>query len=491
MKTFLKYLGFTILGAMVLAYAGFLFVLPNAIDLNQYTPEIQKLAKEQAKLNVNFENVKIVTTPLLGAGIKAENISVKLPDNSVLFSADNVKTRISLPSLLLLTVKVSCCEIEKPFVNLEIINDENFKVVKLVEDLLNAGKEQKLEEGRQTVQAEAEGFKFNPAWIRIKVPAVKLNNYKILVNDLKSKHYLDLKGEQLVLGYFNGKSAKVKTYAELFSDENKNITANIDINTFLPPVEPSLDSEDDPAERIEIPFVNPVTMYRNYDLKANLDTKLRIRNHNDNLTSYGHFDINNISLKVGNLKLPESYLRVKTFGSNVDLDTNIYAAQNQNIQLLGKFNYSHHPKMDMSIKTTDIKFNDLIILSKAFMDSLHIYNELAQVKATGALQADCCIKTDFKKLTSTGSILVKDGGLSVRKIGNVISKANINVKLDNNVLDIRNSSLLVGNQPITIDGKIDKKSVADINVSAKKIPLPILYISICRKFRLHLKQFSQ
>ena len=475
MQKFLKYLGFIALGAVVLAYAGFLFVLPNVIDLNQYTPEIQKLAKEQAKLNVNFENIKIVTTPLLGAGIKAENISVKLPDDSVLFSADKIKTRISLPSLLLLTVKVSCLEVEKPFVNLEIINDENFKVVKLVEDLLNAGKEQKLEEGRQTVQAEAEGFKFNPAWIRIKVPAVKLNNYRVLVNDLKSKHYLDLHGEQLVLGYFNGKSAKVKTYAELFSDENKNITANIDINTFLPPVEPSLDSEDDPAERIEIPFVNPVTMYRNYDLKANLDTKLRIRNHNDNLTSYGHFDINNISLKVGNLKLPESYFRAKTFGSNVDLDTNIYAAQNQNIQLLGKLNYGHHPKMDMSIKTADIKFNDLIILSKAFMDSLHIYNELAQVKATGALQADCYIKTNFKKLTSTGSILVKDGGLSVRKIGNVISKANVNVKLDDNVLDIRNSSLLVGNQPITIDGKIDKKSVADINVSAKKIPLPVLF----------------
>ena len=475
MKNFLKYLGFTALGAIVLAYAGFLFVLPNVIDLNQYTPEIQKLAKEQAKLNVNFENVKIVTTPLLGAGIKAENISVKLPDNSVLFSADKIKTRISLPSLLLLTVKVSCLEVEKPFVNLEIINDENFKVVKLVEDLLNAGKEQKLEEGRQTVQAEAEGFKFNPAWIRIKVPAVKLNNYRILVNDLKSKHYLDLKGEQLVLGYFNGKSAKVKTYAELFSDENKNITANIDINTFLPPVEPSLDSEDDPAERIEIPFVNPVTMYRNYDLKANLDTKLRIRNHSDNLTSYGHFNINNISLKAGNLKLPESYLRANSFGSNIDIDTNIYTAQNQNIQLLGKVNYGHHPKMDMSIKTADIKFNDLIILSKAFMDSLHIYNELAQVKATGALQTDCYIKTNFKKLTSSGSIWVKDGGLSVRNIGNVISKANVNVKLDNNVLDIRNSSLLVGNQPITIDGKIDEKSVADINVSAKKIPLPVLF----------------
>ena len=481
MKNFFKHLGFIALGVIILAYAGFLFVLPNVINLNQYLPEVQKLAKEQAKLDVNLENVKVITTPLLGAGVKAENISVKLPDNSVLFSAESVKTRISLPSLLLLTVKVSCCEIEQPFVNLEIVNDENFKVVKLVEDLLNAGKEQSLEEGRQTVQAETEGFKFNPAWIRIKVPAVKLNNYKVLVNDLKSKHYLDLHGEQLVLGYFNGKSAKVKTYAELFSDENKNITANVDINTFLPPIEPSLDSEDDPAERIEIPFVNPVTMYRNYDLKANLDTKLRIRNHNDNLTSYGHFDINNISLKVGNLKLPESYFRTKTFGSTVDLDTNIFPAQNQNLQLLGKLNYGHHPRMDMSIKTAEIKFNDLIILSRAFLDSLHIYNELAQVKAEGTLQADCYIKTNFKKLTSTGSILVKNGGLSVRNIGNVISKANINVKLDNNVLDIRNSSLLVGNNPITVDGKIDKQSVADINISAKKIPLPILFNAFAPK----------
>ena len=34
----------------------------------------------------------------------------------------------------------------------------------------------------------------------------------------------------------------------------------------------ALDKEDDPAERIDIPFINPVTMYRNYDLKADLDT---------------------------------------------------------------------------------------------------------------------------------------------------------------------------------------------------------------------------
>ena len=471
MKNFLKYLGFTLLGIIVLVYLGFLFVLPNAVDLNKFKPEVQKIAKEQAKLSVDFENAKIITTPLLGAGVKADNISVKLPDESVLFSADSFKTRISLPSLFLLTVKVSCLEVNKPFINLEIVDNENFKIIKLAEKLINTEKEQKIEEVKQT----AEGFQFDPAWIRIKIPRVKLNNYKILVNDLSSKHYLELKGEELTLGYFNGKSAKIKTYAELFSDTNKNITANINIDTFLPEFGTELDEEDDPAQRVDIPFINPVTMYRNYDLKADLDTKLRVRNHRDEITSYGHFNIDGITLKVGNLKLPQSYLHAKTFGTNIDLDTNIYPVQGQNIQLLGKLNYGKHPKINMDIKTDVIKFNDLVILSRAFLDSLHIKNELGQVKAEGSISSNCHINTNFKKLRSNGSIIIKDGGISIRNLGKVLSDANVNIKLDNNVLDIRNSSILISNSPINIDGKINEKSVADINIKADKIPLPILF----------------
>ena len=475
MKKWVKVTASAVLGSAALMYAGFLFVLPNVIDLNKYKTEVQNLINEQTKLNIDFQNPKIITTPLLGAGVKADNITIKLPDDSILFSADSIKTRIALPSLFLLTVKVSCLDVEKPFINLEIKNNENFKIVQLVEDMLNEGKEQRLEEGKQTVQAEAEGLKFNPEWIRIKVPAVKLHNYRVLVNDLKSKHYLDLKGEELVLGYFNGKTAKVKTYAELYSDENKNITANVNLNTFLPEFGTKLDKEDDPAERVDIPFVNPVTMYRNYDLKANLDTKLRIRNHGNQLSSFGHFNIDGITLKVADLELPESYLHADTFGSSVNLETNIYPVKDQYINLAGNLNYGKHPKVDMSIRTGTIKFNDLLILSKAFLDSLHIKNELAGFRAEGYLNADCRIKTNFKKLNSFGSILVSNGGVNVRNLGRVLSKGNINIKLDNNILDVRNSSILIGGSPLYIDGKIDEKSVADINISADKLPLATLF----------------
>ena len=473
----LRIFGFSLLGIISLVYFGFLFILPNVIDLNQYKPFVKDIAKEQAKLNVDFENIKVITTPLLGVGAKIDNVSVKLPDGSILFSADGIKTRVSIPSLLLMTVKISCFEVEKPFINLEIAEDNiDYKVAKLVEDILNSNKEKTLGEDIE----EKESW-FNPAWIRVKVPAAKLNNYKILITDLKTKHYLDLHGEQLVAGYFNGKRAKLKTYAELFSDTNKNITLNIDVNTFLPKAEPKLDAEDDPAERIDIPFINSVQMYQNYDLKANIDTKLRINQKRNEITSFGHINIDNISMKVSELKLPESYIKINSFGSNLDLDTNIYAAPEQNIQLNGKVNYSKHPNMNLSIKTGKIQFSDMLTLGRAFLDSLRIKNELSQFKANGSIVADCYIKTNFKKLKSNGFIKIQNGGIAVRNLGQVISSANININLDDNVLTFDNSSLFVNNSKVYVNGNIDKKSVAAISVKTEELPLPVIFNAFAPK----------
>ena len=68
-----------------------------------------------------------------------------------------------------MTVKVSCFDVENPIVNLEIAKDNtDYKVIKLVEDILNANKEKTLGE-----EVKEENSWFNPAWIRIKVPAAK------------------------------------------------------------------------------------------------------------------------------------------------------------------------------------------------------------------------------------------------------------------------------------------------------------------------------
>ncbi len=470
MKKFLNILGLSLLGIAIIAYLCFLFVLPNVIDLNRYKPMIKDMVKEQAKLDLDFGEIKVFTTPILGVGAKLDDVIIKLPDGSLLLSSNKVKAGISLPSLLTMTINVSNLEFNNPFINVEIAEDNvDYKFIKLIEDILNEKKEANFGVEKQESDKK---FQFNKSWIKIKIPNAKFNNYKVLITDLKTKHFLDLRGDKLKVGYFNRKTLKIKTVAELFSDNNKNINADLDIDTYLPAPRPKLDSEDDPAERIDIRFINSVSMYQNYDLKANIDAKYRARkNKNGRMNAFGHININDITMKVSELKLPASYARFKMFGSTVDMDTNIYAADNQNIQLLGKLHRSEHPRMDMNVKTAQIQFNDLLILMRAFLDSLRIKNELRQYKADGSLVADCYIKTDFKKLKSDGFIKIENGGLAVRNLGQVISKANIDAILKDSVLDIKDSSLYVNGSKVCVDGSIDKNSVAAITVKTERMPL--------------------
>jgi len=137
MAKFLKITGYVFAAVIVCFYLAFLFILPKKIDLNVYKPQIQQLVTDNTGLNVDFDKVEVITSPWLEAGIKTKNIKVTLPDNSVLFSADSFKGKVFLPSLLWLSVRVSCAEIESPTLNVEIINSEKYKVAKVYEDLVN------------------------------------------------------------------------------------------------------------------------------------------------------------------------------------------------------------------------------------------------------------------------------------------------------------------------------------------------------------------
>lgn len=475
MKTFLKWFGIATGSFLIILYLAFLFVLPNAVDINKFKPEVQKLATEYAKLDVNFENAKIITTPLLAVGIKADNISVKLPDGSLLAGMDSFKTRLSLPHLLALCVKISCAEIESPTINLEIKDGKQFKLVTLIEEILNDGDdtiEQKLLEAEAQAGAKASGFTLP---IRINVPKVVVNNYKAKIDDLKSNHSLTLQGEQLTLGY-NGKSFKVNTNAELLSDENKNVNANINLNCFIPPAT-KLDKEDDPREIVDIAFINPVLLYRDYDIKANIDMDMKIRQRRNTVITKGFINLDNLTLRLSDVQLPKSYAHITTRGTKINLDTNIALKENEAIRITGLTRYGKRAFADLAIKSDKIYFNDIIVLTKAFLDTLRIKNDLNLFKGNGYLIADTQFQTNFKSLKSAGDILIRDAGIVNKKYNLNFMDFNSTIDLDNNTLDIKDTGAKINGSEIKINGSINEKSIADINVYLEKLPLAPLFKS--------------
>ena len=472
MNKFLKISGIIILVLILVIYIAFLFILPKKIDLNVYKSDIQKLASEQAHLNIDFKDISLYTTPILEAGVKINGLNIKLPDNSELVTIDNAKAKISLPNLLLLTVRVSEVSVENPTINIDIAQDgSQYKIMDIVETIIN-------EQKRKQETAAAPKRKFNPAWIKVKVPNINIANYAVKINDLNSKHFLAFKGDNLFAAYNNGKTFRVKTDAILLSDEDVKVKANIDIDSFIPPA-PELDEEDDPDYRADMDFVNPVLMYRNYDLKANISAKLKMRaTKRGNIILHGFGDIENLTMNLSGYQLPESYLRAKFKGNSVDLDTNLYVAKNQNVMLNGNVNYSRHPKININVNTKKIYFNDLIILTKALMDTLQIKNDLQFVKGAGFIAANANIKTNFKKLKSNGGIIIRNGNISNSKIGLLFKDTNANILFKDRTLELVDTHLFVNNSILKAEGKINEKSVADISIYAEKLPLPGLFAAL-------------
>lgn len=465
MKKFFKVFSLSIASIVVLLYLSFLFILPNAVDLNKFKPEIQKIVKEQANLNIDFDNPKISVTPLLSAGITANNISLNLPDDSNLLKADSFTGRISLPHLLFLTVKVSKAEIINPILNIDIVDGKAFKAVQAYEVILN-NKEEKIEENLQTTQKPI----IDPALIKVQIPAFKLINYCAKINDLKTSDTLKLNGNELVLGYRNGESILLKTNAELFINETKNINANIDIDTIIPK-QSKLDEEDDKAQRVEIPFINPVAMYKAYDLKANIDSKIKIRNKNKQIISNGYFNIDNFTINLAGLKLPESKIHFTSKGTKVNLDTDLYITNEEKISVLGMLNYGAKPATDIKITSNEIHINNVINLIKATLDSLHIKHELNPIIGEGIFTADTYIKTDFKKLNSNGNIKIKNCIIRNKDKNLQLAKINSIISLDNSILKFIDTSLEIAETIFKIDGSINEKSYADISILMEQMPL--------------------
>lgn len=474
----LKIFGYVLLGILGVLYLSYLFILPKAVNLNTYKSDIQKLVKDNTDLTVDFDRIDMITSPWLEAGVKTKNLKVKLPDGSTLFSADGIKGKVFLPSLLLMSVRVTCAEIDTPELNLEIYNGENFKASKVYEDLIN--KQRKQRRLNPPVDFEqGNSIPVDVSKIKVFVPALKLNNYSAVIDDIASGHKLNLKGEQIKLGYFNGKTAKLKADAKLLSDNKTNITANIDIDTFIPEIKPKENKLQDDEEVFSLPFVNPVTAYRDYDLKSNIDAKLKIRKakKDNKILLNGHTNIENTTVTLSDLQLPESHFRMKAGGTVSEIDTNIYVTDREYLNLAGTVDYGKNPYVDMSLKSSKVHFANMLNISRAYLDTIHIQNDIKNMSASGYLLANAKLKTDFKDIYSSGKIIIRGGNISDKNIGLVLNGIHANLFLDDNIIKVEDSRVLINGKPLIVSGRIDSNSIANFDVKGDKIPLKGLYLA--------------
>ena len=451
----------------VLFYAIFLF-LPKMVNLNLYKNEIQKLAKQYTNFDISIKNLELITTPTFQIGIKADDVLVDLPDKSRFLSLPCAKVKVSIPQLFFLNIKVSDVSIYKPFVNLEINDNKEFKAVKTVEKVLNDTEKAKPAE-------DISKKKFNLlSLIRINLPSVNVYDYRLYVYDNKIDEYLLLEGRNAKFAYLNGKRAKAKVNSKLYLNKNEQIKFDIDLNSFIPK-KGKLDKEDDPSVRADVFFFNPVRVYKNYDVKGNVFAKIKLDNSKKGIIGKGYLDINDLTLNISGHKIPKSYIKAKIDGRKTFIDTDLSLADNQHLKLFGKIWHKKAPHFDLNIFSNGVHFNNLISLSKGLLDSIGVKNNLSYIKGEGYFAADTRIKTNSKKLKSQGKIEIVNGAIINTKTKLGFTNINSKILLDENKLQLKETGLKINDGELKIEGSIDRKSNTDFILITNKLPIPELF----------------
>ena len=324
---------------------------------------------------------------------------------------------------------------------------------------------------------------FDISKIKVTVPALKLNNYSAVIDDTAANHKLTLKGEQFKAGYFNGKKVKLKTEAKFLSDEDTNITANLNIDSFLPKISPMAQDEEDDEAVFALPFINPVTEYRKYNLKSNINSKLKIKQNkkDDKILMDGFVNIEDTTVTLSGLQLPKSHFKLQANGTKANIDTNLFVTSNEYLKLFGNIDYGKKPYIDLSLKSSKVHFSNLLNIARAYLDTVHIKNDINNIKASGYLFSNANLKTDFTDIISSGKIIVRNGNITDKNIGLLFNDIHANLFFDNNILKIVDTHIDVNKRPVEFSGKIDSNSIANFSIKGDKIPLPALYKAFAPK----------
>lgn len=460
-----KKLSIFLLSIVILIYISFVAILPIAVKPIKYKEGIQKLVKDNSGLDFDFKNAKIITTPLLAVGLKAQNTDLSLPENKNIFHADDITFRISLPSLLFKTVKVTYAKIENPTVNIDI-NDKgtNYEIADYFEEYFS----NKPDNADETTDTPETKNNFN---LDFKINKFITENYLINITDNKTKHQLTVSGKDLLCRY-SGKNLYLKTNPQIQYDKNTQITANIDFSTYIPEITAGNENTQT-ANAAE--FFNPVEIFRTYNIKSVIDTKLAIEQGEKTPKIKGFFYLTDTSVKISKMQLPPSYVKLDFGGYNVNIDTKLHLTENEKADILGSVRFNKNFNADIAVKTDKLYLSNIFKLSLAVLDALNCKNDLNTISANGYFQADMKLKTDLQTIKSSGMMKIADGIIRDSATGLLVNNIKANLLFKDNNIVINDTEASVNGTPFIAEGKISENSDTDIKIHTKNLGLAKLF----------------
>ena len=454
--------GITIAGVLGVTYITFLtapfFVNPI---INKYVPEITKSIKDMTGLNSNLEEVTLVTTPKLTAGLRVKKFELLEPNNNKILTADNFRVKMSLLPILARKIEVDVVQLENLSANILINKDGSFEVEKYFP--------------QSSETEEAEPMQALPFGLKLSnhLPNITVGAYDVTLTDGIDKYVINGNKTE-ISDFILNKSIKVKASGNAVLKGREQFNYNVKIfNKIMPdmelndlvfnPTENNIEKKED----VKIDIISILKGIYANNLTAKADANLVITN--DGIK--GYVDLSNLSL----INLPKSNLKLKFKDKNINIDSNIYTAANEVSKLYGVVKTGKNTNIDINLKSK-VELSNILKIVKDIALIFDI-KDLQTLSANGRLDADFNIKSDLKTVKSNGFLKIPNADVyyGLYKIG--VDKINADVSLANNNIDIKNIGFTILNQPLKLYGTVTSDAVSDLHLTANNLSLKGLLVA--------------
>ena len=444
-------------------------ILPIVVSpvINKYSNDIAKIIEESSGYRAKFGKIYLIKTPKLTIGLKFDKIELSIPTGETFLSADNIKIKLSILPLFARSIELDTISADKISANLKVRQDGHF----LIEEFIP---QQDLDK-KETVKASNElpfGFKLSNH-----LPNISVKDYDISFFDMLFKKSYVLSGSNLYISDFIlNKQVKAKAQGSITLNEleqfkydikiNNKIMPNITVNDLVFNSESQDKNIDKDAQSINI--IDIFKAINATQLTANVNCDIKSSGTIDMPNFDGYADIENLSMLVDGKKTPDSHVKIKANGNRINLNIILNSFNSESTKVVGYIKTGKNAKIDMNIASNaqiNSIFRTINSLAKSFK-----YNDLETLHATGKIDADFNIKSNMKKVESSGYLKIPSGSITYGLYNIALKNMMADIKFDN-MLDIKNISLEILGQPLKIYGTVQHNADTDIHILANKLLL--------------------
>ena len=453
-----------ILGSTLVTVFLLFLTLPFILNIfiDKITPQIVGEINKATGLSAGLEEVRIVTTPKLTAGLKVKKFELYTPKKEPIFISDNFEVKMSLLPILAKNLRIDVVKLDNADITLKFNKDGDLDLVQYLP----------VTEESQSDSSEPYNL---PLGLKLSnhLPDIHIGKYKITFTDGQD-NYVVSGNKTDITDFIINKSIKIVGSGKVTLKDREQFNYKINLfNKIMPETELNdlVFNPQPQEEQKEAPMVNVIEILRGlYDYKVTANADINLKTAKESID--GEVNINNVSI----IDLPKSNADLTFKNNTINIDSKIYTAEKEVSTVEGTVTTGKNPYADLKVKS-DLDISNVLNITKKIALIFNI-KDLQTVTANGRVNIDFNIKSDLQTVKSSGFLKIPAAKLYYGAYNIGIDNINTDISLADNNVNIKNLSFSILGQPLKIYGTLNSNAFADIHAIADNLSVKGLLVAL-------------